>query len=136
MTIVNLGNPQVEVREHRLGSITGFEGSASSLVGCSRGGSLCERNRSFSQCLGCSTSNAACTVILVQGAAVISHGPVGCSGCLHDFDPDAGRAWGVIRGLSHPGRGLLIGSGWDKLLATCRRTRDKGREETWASRTW
>jgi nitrogenase molybdenum-iron protein beta chain len=33
------------------------------------------------------------------------------------FDPDAGRAQEVIRGLSHPGRGLLIGSGWDKLLA-------------------
>jgi nitrogenase molybdenum-iron protein beta chain len=33
------------------------------------------------------------------------------------FDPDAGRAQEAIRGLQHPGRGLLIGSGWDKLLA-------------------
>jgi nitrogenase molybdenum-iron protein beta chain len=33
------------------------------------------------------------------------------------FDPDAGRAQESIRGLQHPGRGLLIGSGWDKLLA-------------------
>jgi nitrogenase molybdenum-iron protein beta chain len=33
------------------------------------------------------------------------------------FDPDAGRAQEAIRGLKHPGRGLLIGSGWDKLLA-------------------
>ena len=33
------------------------------------------------------------------------------------FDPDAGLAQEAIRGLGHPGRGLLIGSGWDKLLA-------------------
>jgi nitrogenase molybdenum-iron protein beta chain len=37
------------------------------------------------------------------------------------FDPDAGLAQEAIRGLAHPGRGLLIGSGWDKLLA-----QDKG----------
>jgi nitrogenase molybdenum-iron protein beta chain len=37
------------------------------------------------------------------------------------FDPDAGRAQEAIRGFQHPGRGLLIGSGWDKLLA-----QDKG----------
>jgi len=37
------------------------------------------------------------------------------------FDPDAGRAQEAIRGFRHPGRGLLIGSGWDKLLA-----QDKG----------
>lgn len=33
------------------------------------------------------------------------------------FDPDAGLAQEAIRGLAHPGRGLLVGSGWDKLLA-------------------
>ncbi len=37
------------------------------------------------------------------------------------FNPDAGAAQDVIRGLSHPGRGLIIGSGWDKELA-----REKG----------
>lgn len=33
------------------------------------------------------------------------------------FEPDAGKAQEVIRGLSHSGRGLIIGSGWDKELA-------------------
>lgn len=33
------------------------------------------------------------------------------------FDPDAGQAQEAVRGIRHPGRGLLIGSGWDKLLA-------------------
>jgi nitrogenase molybdenum-iron protein beta chain len=33
------------------------------------------------------------------------------------FEPDAGRAQEIIRGFSHSGRGLIIGSGWDKELA-------------------
>lgn len=33
------------------------------------------------------------------------------------FEPDAGLAQEVIRGISHNGRGLIIGSGWDKELA-------------------
>jgi nitrogenase molybdenum-iron protein beta chain len=33
------------------------------------------------------------------------------------FDPDAGKAQDTIRKLSHGGRGLIIGSGWDKELA-------------------
>jgi nitrogenase molybdenum-iron protein beta chain len=33
------------------------------------------------------------------------------------FEPDAGAAQEIIRGLSHGGRGLIIGSGWDKELA-------------------
>jgi nitrogenase molybdenum-iron protein beta chain len=37
------------------------------------------------------------------------------------FEPDAGKAQETIRASSHPGRGLLIGSGWEKALA-----REKG----------
>ncbi|MDR1001321.1 MAG: hypothetical protein LBL96_11080 [Clostridiales bacterium] len=37
------------------------------------------------------------------------------------FNPDAGEAQAIIRELSHSGRGLIIGSGWDKELA-----REKG----------
>ena len=85
MSEINLRAAQVPVRETRLGSITGYAGSAGDLVHCARQGKLRDRNRSFSQCMGCSTSNAACTVILIQDAAVISHGPVGCAGCLHEF---------------------------------------------------
>lgn len=85
MSKINLSTPEVAVREIRLGSVTGFYGNASELVECSRCGSLKDKKRSFSQCLGCSTSNAACMTVLIQDAAVISHGPVGCSTCLHEF---------------------------------------------------
>jgi nitrogenase molybdenum-iron protein beta chain len=33
------------------------------------------------------------------------------------FEPDAGKAQDVIRGLSNKGRGIILGSGWDKELA-------------------
>ena len=33
------------------------------------------------------------------------------------FEPDAGKVQDIIRGISHEGRGLIIGSGWDKQLA-------------------
>jgi nitrogenase molybdenum-iron protein alpha chain len=85
MSVVNLKANEVQVREIRLGSITGFSGKASELLGCARKGRLRERARGFSQCLGCSTANAACTVILIQDGAVISHGPLGCSSCFHEF---------------------------------------------------
>jgi Nitrogenase molybdenum-iron protein, alpha and beta chains len=34
-----------------------------------------------------------------------------------EFQPDAGAAQEVVRNSNHPGRGLLIGSGWEKALA-------------------
>lgn len=33
------------------------------------------------------------------------------------FEPDAGKAQNILRSLRHKGRGLIIGSGWDKELA-------------------
>ncbi|MDR1083150.1 MAG: hypothetical protein LBL27_04705, partial [Coriobacteriales bacterium] len=85
MPEVNLRVPAVAVREIRLNTITGFEGNAATLVEKSCCGGLVERERGFTQCLGCSTGNAACMVTLVQDGVVISHGPVGCSACLHEF---------------------------------------------------
>ena len=101
MPQVNLKVPAVAVREVRLGTITGFEGTAEGLVGQSRCGGLQERSRSFTQCLGCSTSNAACMVTLVQDGAVISHGPVGCSTCLHEF-AFTYRVNAPLRGIEKP----------------------------------
>ncbi|MDR1942167.1 MAG: hypothetical protein LBQ47_07555 [Endomicrobium sp.] len=85
MSKVNLKAAEVQVRETRLGSITGFEGSAKDLVLQARAGTLEDKSRSFSQCLGCSTSNAACTTVLIQDGVTISHGPVGCCGCLQEY---------------------------------------------------
>jgi nitrogenase molybdenum-iron protein alpha chain len=100
MSKVNLALPAVQIRETRINSITGFQGGAQELVHCSRRG-LKDNARSFTQCVGCATSKAACMTILVQDAAVISHGPVGCSSCYHDF-AFTYRVNAPLRGLENP----------------------------------
>ena len=100
MRNINLQIPDVAIREIRLNSITGFQGSAAELVNHSRCG-LKDKSRSFSQCLGCSVSQAACMVILVQDAAVISHGPVGCSSCFHEYSFTY-RVNSLLRGVENP----------------------------------
>ncbi len=84
MSKVNLSFPEVQIREIRINSITGYQGDAQELVEASYSG-LKDKERTFSQCLGCATSKAACMTVLIQDAAVISHGPVGCASCLHEF---------------------------------------------------
>ncbi|MDR2671753.1 MAG: hypothetical protein LBC35_00310 [Coriobacteriales bacterium] len=101
MPHVNLQVPAVAVREIRLNTITGFAGNATELVSQSRCGGLVDQSRSFTQCLGCSTSNAACMVTLVQDGVVISHGPVGCSSCLHEF-AFTYRVNAPLRGVQNP----------------------------------
>lgn len=86
MSKFNLKQPEVQIRENRLGSITGFEGTASELVKCSREGKLTDGTRSFSQCMGCSSSTALCQLSMIQDAAVINHAPVGCSGDFPRFN--------------------------------------------------
>ena len=112
-TKINLDTAQVEVREARLGSVTGYAGTAAGLVGCARTGKLKDRYRTFSQCLGCSTSNAACTVILIQESAVISHGPVGCSACFHDY-AFVYRVNGKHRGVENPTQRRIFSTNLDE----------------------
>ncbi|MBQ8935680.1 MAG: nitrogenase [Oscillospiraceae bacterium] len=100
MSKVNLALPNVQIREIRTNSITGYQGSAEGLVEASHCG-MKDKARSFSQCIGCSTSKAVCQLALIQDAAVISHGPVGCSSCLHDFDFTY-RVNSPLRGIENP----------------------------------
>lgn len=100
MPKVNLALPSVQIREIRINSITGYQGDAQALVEASQCG-LKDRDRAFSQCLGCATSKAACMTVLIQDAAVISHGPVGCASCLHEF-AFTYRVNSPLRGVERP----------------------------------
>jgi nitrogenase molybdenum-iron protein alpha chain len=100
MSKVDLSLSAVQIREIRINSITGFQGGAEELVNCSRRG-LRDNSRSFTQCVGCATSKAACMTILVQDGAVISHGPVGCSSCYHEF-AFTYRVNSPLRGVKNP----------------------------------
>lgn len=86
MTTVNLQAPEVQIRELRLGSITGFAGTAAELVGRCQGGGLKDQPRSFTQCMGCSSGNAFCQLCLIRDAAMVNHAPVGCAGDFSEFN--------------------------------------------------
>jgi nitrogenase molybdenum-iron protein alpha chain len=86
MSKVNLKEPNVLIREIRLGSITGFEGTAGELVRCSRSRKLEDNVRSFSQCMGCSSGNAFCQLSMITDAVIVNHAPVGCSGDFFTFN--------------------------------------------------
>ena len=86
MSTVNLQAPEVPIRELRLGSITGFAGTAQELVSSCRGGGLRDQPRSFSQCMGCSSGNAICQLSMIRDTAVVNHAPVGCAGDFFEFN--------------------------------------------------
>lgn len=68
------------IRELRLGSITGFAGTAQDLVRKLQTGSLKEQERSFTQCSMCSSFCSTLQLSLIQDAVVVNHAPVGCTG--------------------------------------------------------
>ncbi len=80
MSKVNLQSPEVQIREVRLGSITGYLGTAENLVRCSHSGKLSNQTRNFSQCMGCSAGQAVCLLSMIPDAVIVNHAPVGCSG--------------------------------------------------------
>ncbi len=86
MGSINIKEPEVVIREARLGSITGFEGTAGQLVKCAHSGNLKDSARSFSQCMGCSSGNAFCQLSMIKDAAIINHAPVGCGGDFFTFN--------------------------------------------------
>lgn len=117
MSKVNLALPSVQIREIRINSITGFSGTAEELVAASACG-LKDRNRSFSQCLGCSITKAACMTILIQDGAVITHGPIGCSSCLTEY-AFTYKVNGRDRGVEHPTLYLMMFIENTKWLMNC-----------------
>jgi len=76
---INLKDPAVELRELRLNTITGYEGDASDLLKKSNEGCLKNRDRSFTQCGSCSADQVMNLLVQLQDAAVVEHGPAGCS---------------------------------------------------------
>lgn len=86
MANIDLSIADVPVRENRLGSVTGYEGSAGELCRRSRDGSLQERDRSFSQCATCASVTAICQVAMIRDAAVVNHAPLGCAGDFGNFN--------------------------------------------------
>lgn len=75
---VNLSIPEVETRDHRLGAIIAFNGSAQALVRQSKNKGVREHTRGFSQCSDCAQGCAETLTYLVKDSAVVMHSPLGC----------------------------------------------------------
>jgi nitrogenase molybdenum-iron protein alpha chain len=88
---INLKTSVVESREQRLGSIVGWDGSASELSeasgysrgdcgGCgSKGKRICEQESPFSQGMSCSEMMVECQAGHIRKAVLVEHSPIGCS---------------------------------------------------------
>lgn len=83
---VNIKNPEVPIREQRLGSIVGYQGTVSDLCRKSQNGTLQDQERSFTQCTSCSSVTAICQLAMIQDAAVVNHAPLGCAGDFSNFN--------------------------------------------------
>ena len=68
---------EVEIRERRLSSITGFHGSLDELTEKSKHGSLCSSCSKYEQCGMCSQVASTLT-LYVRDSVTISHAPIGC----------------------------------------------------------
>jgi len=76
---VNLKLAEVPIRENRLGSVTGWNGDIKEIYNCIECGSLKNKERCFSQASMCANGCVAGNLCSIRDAAVILHGPSGCS---------------------------------------------------------
>jgi nitrogenase molybdenum-iron protein alpha chain len=76
---INLKAVEVEIRERRLHSVIDYDGTAVDLLKKSKCGKLKLAEQFYAQSGDCAEECAESVTVLVQGAAVISHAPVGCS---------------------------------------------------------
>ncbi len=76
---INLKNSEVAIRENRLGSVTGYQGSIKDLVSQASGCSLKNKERCFSQASACSSGCAQGYLSRIVDAALVVHAPIGCA---------------------------------------------------------
>jgi nitrogenase molybdenum-iron protein alpha chain len=76
---INLKSSEVAIRENRLGSVTGYQGSIKDLVSQASGCSLKNKERCFSQSSACSSGCAQGYLSRIVDAAIVVHAPTGCA---------------------------------------------------------
>ncbi|MDP4178344.1 MAG: nitrogenase component 1 [Bacillota bacterium] len=76
---INLNLADAAIREKRLGSITGWSGDLKEIYECVSCGNIKNQERGFTQAGLCQNSCAASMLCSIRDAAVILHGPAGCS---------------------------------------------------------
>ena len=74
---IDLTKHEADIREQRLGAITGYRGTITDLT-AQADRYLCNRERAFSQTSCCSSGCAHTILAMVHGAVVVNHAPLGC----------------------------------------------------------
>jgi len=109
---MNLKHAGCELRENRLGSITGYEGTLKDLVGKACGGCLKDRNRCFSTSGQCSHFNTVDQLSVIEGAVIVDHAPGGCS-TGHIMWNTFGRITSLLMGKP-PGNFTVVSTNMDE----------------------
>ncbi|MFT8889710.1 MAG: nitrogenase component 1 [Ethanoligenens sp.] len=97
---INLNTYEVQTRERRLNSITGYIGTIGDIAKQAEHCGICDRKRCFSQNSACMSGCAQGYLSAITDAAVINHAPIGC---LSDsMGANNARKWGEFaQGLPH-----------------------------------
>ncbi|MBR0100611.1 MAG: nitrogenase [Treponema sp.] len=94
---ISITTPEVQTRDHRLGTVADFHGAASRILELSNERKLGGSPRRFSQCSDCSQRLCEGQLYIIRGAAVVVHSPIGC--CSPEIMQINSRVFGKIRGL-------------------------------------
>lgn len=97
---------EIPIREQRLGAVTGYQGSVKDLVSQAASCSVANRERCFSQASACSSGCAQGYLSGIVDAAIVSHGPLGCS--ADSIGANSTNKWGEkVRGWPHRNINLI-----------------------------
>ncbi|MDR1106333.1 MAG: nitrogenase [Treponema sp.] len=106
-----LSKPSSNVREARLGSITGYHGCVSDLAGRSACGGIKNRERCFSQSSMCLSMCAIDQLLDIRDIAVIYHAP---SGCCAGAAGSAVLSRQIAARIGRTNRSVLVGTDLDE----------------------
>ncbi|MDR1570911.1 MAG: oxidoreductase [Clostridiales Family XIII bacterium] len=81
---LNLASPEIQAREQRLGSITGYKGTLRDMASSGCSGCLSNRRRCFTTVSSCTHFHCLSLLINIQDSVIVDHSPNGCtSGIIH-----------------------------------------------------
>lgn len=97
---INFNSAEVQIREDRLRSISGFQGTVSELSGAAASCGLKGQRKCFSENSSCMAGCAQGYLSTILDAAIVNHAPVGCASDA--MGANNARKWGeYFQGIPH-----------------------------------
>jgi len=89
---INLRRSEAVIREKRLRSVVGYQGTVKDLANKAQSGCLKNAQRGFSQAINCSSGCAQGHLSTILDAAIVNHAPIGCAADV--AGANSGFKWG------------------------------------------